>query len=410
MARILLTVPHAVCRSEEDKSKHFCDIVAEGAARKLFDYLTDKGHKVMLRVGDVSRIENDLNRPESRDTDFRKRILTDFKRADFLLDVHSYPQEHVSWNSDFVLLKWNKGGQDNRELVADMVGAMARADLDVATANAEQVDDVVAHALENNLPAMLVEFSEKAFEKRKKEILEKFAATLSDFLNAKKEPEQSVQTENLKLENLLARMTESVGSAGSSFKALREANHHEDSLKLSGEVWISPTGEVTDARVNRHVDVAMDLLFGKSTVAREWANGNSHIDNVPEAEQAKYKKFIDAIMSKERGAAGYADQFGSYTYLLKNGWVRYYDDSFTVYELTDSKMKLIADYLMAEQGRGESDDETVYITDEKARRDYHTTVGAIISEPSVAGGVRGMIHAGFHERRTAWLLGNLLRG
>lgn len=197
MARILLTVPHAVCRSEEDKSKHFCDIVAEGAARKLFDYLTDKGHKVMLRVGDVSRIENDLNRPESRDTDFRKRILTDFKRADFLLDVHSYPQEHVSWNSDFVLLKWNKGGQDNRELVADMVGAMARADLDVATANAEQVDDVVAHALENNLPAMLVEFSEKAFEKRKKEILEKFAATLSDFLNAKKPEEKPTQTESL---------------------------------------------------------------------------------------------------------------------------------------------------------------------------------------------------------------------
>lgn len=206
MARILLTVPHAVCRNEEDKTSHFCDVVAEGAARKLFDHLTSKGHKVMLRVGDINRIENDLNRPESRDTDFRKRVEKDFSRADFLLDVHSYPQEHVSWNSDLVLLKWNQNGQDNRELVADLLGELAHADLDVATAHAEKPDDIVSQALEHNLPALLVEFSEKAFEKRKKEILEKFASVLSDFIDAKKEPEaKDTKTESLSalLGNLL---------------------------------------------------------------------------------------------------------------------------------------------------------------------------------------------------------------
>lgn len=406
MARILLTVPHAVCRNEEDKSNHFCDVVAEGAARKLFDYLTDKGHKVMLRVGDVNRIENDLNRPESRDTDFRKRVETDFKRADFLLDVHSYPQEHVSWNSDLVLLKWNQNGQDNRELVADLLGELAHADLDVATAHAEKPDDIVAQALENKLPAVLVEFSEKAFEKRKKEILEKFATVLSAFLNANKEPEaQPSQTENQKLDCLLARMTESGGYAGSCFKGLHEAK------ELRGEVWISPTGKITDASVHRHVDVAVELLFGKNTVAGSWAYGNEHIDNVPASEQTKYKKVIDAIMSRERGAAGYSNGAGaSYAYLLENGWVRYYNDAFTVYELTDSKMKLIADYLMAEHGRDESDDTTLYITDNKVQRDYETTVGAVISEPSVSTLRSGTAHVTFREQRIAWLLGNLLRG
>lgn len=160
----------------------------------------------MLRVGDINRMETDLNRPESRDTEFRKRIEADFKRADFLLDVHSYPQEHVSWNSDLVLLKWNQKGQDNRELVADLLGRLAHADLDVATAHAEKPDDIVSQALEHNLPAILVEFSEKAFEKRQKEILEKFSATLSDFINSKKEPgEKPAQTESLSalLGNLL---------------------------------------------------------------------------------------------------------------------------------------------------------------------------------------------------------------
>lgn len=206
MARILITAPHAVCRNDEDKQNHFCDVVCERAARKLFDYLTSNGHKVMLRIGDINRIETDLNRPEARDTDFRKRVEKDFGRADFLLDVHSYPQEHVSWNSDLVLLKWNQHGQDNRDLVADLLGRLAKADLDVATAHAEKPDDIVSQALEHDLPAVLVEFSEKAFETRQQMILEKFSKVLSDFLHEKKEPEKKTdKTESISalLGNLL---------------------------------------------------------------------------------------------------------------------------------------------------------------------------------------------------------------
>lgn len=193
MARVLLSVPHALCRNIEDKQKHFCDVVSERSARKLFDLLTSRGHKVMLRVGDINRIETDLNRPEARETTFRKKITEDLKRADFLLDVHSFPQEHLSWNCDLVLLKWNKDGQDNRTMVADLLGTLAHKDLDVATSPAEKVDDIVATSLSAGTPALLVEFSEKAFEKRQREILEKFADGFSEFLDSvvKQEPEKA---------------------------------------------------------------------------------------------------------------------------------------------------------------------------------------------------------------------------
>lgn len=182
MATVILTVPHALCRDEDDKIKHLCDVVAERVARRLFDLLTDKGHRVLLRIADINREEVDLNRPEGRPTTFRRKLAEDFPRADFLLDVHSYPMRRDSWNEDIVLLKWVSGDLDNRQNVIDLLARLARTDLDVAVTHAAKENDITQHAMENGLPAILAEFSERAVSENEKRVVEKFAEAFDGFL------------------------------------------------------------------------------------------------------------------------------------------------------------------------------------------------------------------------------------
>lgn len=184
MARVILTVPHAKCRSEDDKILHKCDLVAERIAYKIFDFLTDKGHKVMLRVADINRTDVDYNRPEGRETAFRRNLEKDFPKADFLFDIHSYPRREGSWDEDIVLLKWLEGTQDNRSWVYDLLNRLARLDLNVAVTHAARENDIVSHALENNLPAILIEFSEVSVAADEKSLVSRFCEAANDFLKA----------------------------------------------------------------------------------------------------------------------------------------------------------------------------------------------------------------------------------
>jgi hypothetical protein len=185
VASVILTVPHAVCRDEEDKIKHLCDVVAERVARKLFDLLTDRKHKVMLRIADISRAEVDLNRPEGRNTDYRRNLAEDFSRADFLLDIHSFPMDRGYWHVQIFLLKWvnEDPAQDNRKYIFRLLPELAKMDLDVGTVHAAKENDIVAHALENGLPAILVEFSEPAVADQGNRVVERFAEAFSAFLD-----------------------------------------------------------------------------------------------------------------------------------------------------------------------------------------------------------------------------------
>lgn len=181
MASIILSVPHAVCRDENDKILHLCDVVAERVARRLFDLLTDKGYRVMLRIADINREEIDLNRPESRDTAFRRGLLQDFPKAFFLLDIHSFPKKE-KWSEDVVLLKWARGSQDNREYVCNLLWEVAKTDLNVASVYGMEENDIVAHALENGLPAILVEFSEVSIADQGTSVVDRFAQAFVAFL------------------------------------------------------------------------------------------------------------------------------------------------------------------------------------------------------------------------------------
>ena len=183
MARVVISVPHALCRDDNDKVLHQCDVVAERIAKKLFDLLTDKGHRVALRIADINRTEVDFNRPEGRDTPWRKALADDFPKADFLLDCHSYPKSD-KWPLDLYLLKWvdNNGG-DNRKHVYDLLSHLSQVDLDVATSHSAKENDIVAHALEHNLPAILVEFDETSVADDEKRVVSRFVEAFDAFLN-----------------------------------------------------------------------------------------------------------------------------------------------------------------------------------------------------------------------------------
>lgn len=182
MATVIITVPHAICRDQNDIIRHKCDVVAERVARGLFDRLTDRGHRVLLRIADIPREKVDLNRPEGRYTSYRKDLARDFPRADFLIDVHSFPLRRGFWREDIILLKWANEGLDNREHVWSLLDRLARLDLNVAVVYAEKSNDIVAHALEKGLPAILVEFSEVSIAEDERRVMGAFSEALDGLI------------------------------------------------------------------------------------------------------------------------------------------------------------------------------------------------------------------------------------
>lgn len=94
----------------------------------------------------------------------------------------------------------------------------------------------------------------------------------------------------------------------------------------------------------------------------------------------------------------------AYRFLLGEGWVRNNGDSYEVYDLNNSHMKLIADFMMSVHGRDESDDTTIWIESYDASKwdHFETTAGAVISEPNVA-------TAGIGRARRSFATETLLR-
>lgn len=92
---IILTTPHETCISNVG---HSCDYYAPILAKKLFDKLSDLGDIILIH-GNINRKQIDLNRIESRNTDFRNKIRQvvkdsiniDKKNIIYLIDCHSFP-------------------------------------------------------------------------------------------------------------------------------------------------------------------------------------------------------------------------------------------------------------------------------------------------------------------------------
>lgn len=95
MYSIILTVPHYICIGTI--SGHNCDTKAELLADSISSKFPDEQDLIIL-IGNINRTLIDLNRIQSRNTRFRKRIREEIEKRRnkriFLLDCHSFDKTH----------------------------------------------------------------------------------------------------------------------------------------------------------------------------------------------------------------------------------------------------------------------------------------------------------------------------
>lgn len=120
MDYVIVTVPHAACY---DSYYRICDTRALQAANIVSKYLESFNLNVILLANyKVLRTEYDMNRPNSRNSNYRNQIENTinqiFARGDrvsFVLDMHSFPTED-SWSDykkyDLVFLYLQKYRED----------------------------------------------------------------------------------------------------------------------------------------------------------------------------------------------------------------------------------------------------------------------------------------------------------
>jgi len=117
MLDVLITVPHGA--PENDRA-------APAVAKAIHEGLQDLGVASRVLISRCCRYERaDMNRPESRGSQFRRRVaeVVEEERPALVLDVHSFPDDYPRFQGeDIALLRSNR----TRGSSAPMRGACMR--------------------------------------------------------------------------------------------------------------------------------------------------------------------------------------------------------------------------------------------------------------------------------------------
>ena len=96
--KILIIAPHSKCQTV----KRDCDLRAKEIAENMEKIAKDAGYEVMLFESDTLRINNDYNRKESFDTEWRQKIRDYIeKNKDYpiiIYEMHSFPNNDTEFN------------------------------------------------------------------------------------------------------------------------------------------------------------------------------------------------------------------------------------------------------------------------------------------------------------------------
>ena len=173
--KVVLTVPHAVCRNPQRD----CDRLAEASARSLAADLAGRV-EVVLKIGNVYRPVGDLNRIETRRTPFREDVVKELSSTSLLVDVHSFPATE-DWgrgvSSEVVILDVapNVGPASRWE---ELTTALQAKDVNALYLQGSKLNDIVVQAHEARVPAVLIEFNEGLAPARLHTITNHVAAAL----------------------------------------------------------------------------------------------------------------------------------------------------------------------------------------------------------------------------------------
>ena len=154
---VILTVPHSKCINEKG---HNCDITALKNAENLSRRLNKEEIENKILIGDINRYTSDLNRKESRNTEFHKvldGLIENIKDKCniILLDIHSGDFGKYS----FVILK----SKSFFEL--ELLNIIQNETNAVVFVGAE-ANYIIEKVQKQRIPALLLEFNElRIYEK-----------------------------------------------------------------------------------------------------------------------------------------------------------------------------------------------------------------------------------------------------
>jgi len=209
MATVLLTVPHAACPRVMSDPLHSCDTAAPRAAQELYAALERVGISAQLLVADVPRKYSDMNRYESRGSEWRTKVEAAMsghgKRPKLLLDVHSFPArsaespDDVFYGKAMVVMILEKfttelgkkiiigGGKEviqysrNFPWQAEMVKYVEKtARMPIGMTYGSLANDLMVRAEQSGIPSALLEFSEDLNRQNMKQICDALAKFVSE--------------------------------------------------------------------------------------------------------------------------------------------------------------------------------------------------------------------------------------
>ena len=182
---VVITVPHGRCVLDAECRN--CDKRAKETGEKLYKYLQQKGVESYLFTSTHYRFCMDLNRPQSRNVEWRKKVqekinklLNDGKYI-YLYDIHSFPRYTDSFGKDTkIALLDIKPMHDKTVELYNVLKKIVQ----TVIINGSELNDIIYTNRNKNIYPILIEFNESK-EYLKEYEVEKIIKELYNFCNEK---------------------------------------------------------------------------------------------------------------------------------------------------------------------------------------------------------------------------------
>ncbi len=162
---VLITVPHAKCPNINVNNSHPCDISAVPAANLLENFLLQKSIRTKVLIGDINRVEEDLNRIKSRGTIFREKIekiMKDESGNLLIIDMHSFFEPAFN-NAKLAILdeRDSLAVAEHTDYIIDLQQTLLAGGFNTQVFWGKlRQNDIMIRARESNVPSLLLEVNE----------------------------------------------------------------------------------------------------------------------------------------------------------------------------------------------------------------------------------------------------------
>ena len=188
--RVLLTVPHAACPPINLVGSHFCDFDASDFALLISSYLPGSVvlasdiHRDYAQIASDGFRGSDENRPDGRETEFRKTFLGALEKKDFqiVLDIHSFPADTKSSFKDksIVILNPDSVQDDFSEKLFSFLSPFLHDK--IALMLGSKSNYIVTQARSAGVYSTLLEFREGFHEKEQSSIAQMIVSAVESFI------------------------------------------------------------------------------------------------------------------------------------------------------------------------------------------------------------------------------------